>query len=191
MVGIVHRIFVLGRREEHELEPSEAYLDNVISTKALPLCGALLRLVCTRAGITQTRLARDAKTWLRPGEKIDIYQPTISEVSQGKREPSYRQLWVWLRAIRAVYEDPDFPRKCLANRMPCYPFPKDLEMDIRRLALKCDNDEDIAIAYERRRNMVLELTRVEWRNGIEPRWSSGSPDEDPPPAMQGAPIDRC
>lgn len=55
-------------------------------------------------------------------------------------------------------------------------------------------EDEIVSAYERRRNMVLELpsTHIEWRNGIEPRWSSSSPniDEDPPSSMQPAPIDN-
>lgn len=152
-------------------EAYAAYLEDVICTKALPLFGALLRLVCTRAGISQRRLEEDAKAWLRPGEKLDIYQPTIAKASKGKLEPSLRQLRYWLRAIRKVYEDPNFPQECLINRVACYDFPRDLEMDMRRLALKAANDDDIAKAYERRRNMVLELTRVEWRNGIVPRYN--------------------
>ena len=151
-----------------------AYVADIINTKSLALFGALLRLVCSRAGISQNKLAKDSKDlikyfkeqgWMRSWETVDVNQSSVSDAVRGQLEPSFHQLRIWLYAIEKIYADPVFIEKC-RKRGKLLSFPHDLKMDIWYLALK-GMEGDIVAAYNRRRDLVLEL-RLEYRNGIEP-----------------------
>lgn len=178
------------------------YVADIINNKSLPLFGALLRLVCSQAGISQGKLGKDSKMhmeefkkkgWMRTWETVDISQSAISDASRGKLEPSFRQLRIWLYAIRRIYEDPSFERKCLERGKEKPNFPEELEKDMWYLALKGTEDEIVA-AYERRRNLIIHLPRREWWNGIEPKYDpiEAEPDTEtrlPLPPQQNRPSD--
>jgi hypothetical protein len=99
--------------------------------------GELLREVCEVSGITQGKLSREAKEERqRLIEKGIIHlddsigsmeQPTISKVMAGAQEPTYIQVYIWLRVIRTHYESAQFAEICKELNIPLPKFSPELE----------------------------------------------------------------
>jgi hypothetical protein len=84
--------------------------------------GVLLHELCEVSGLTQGKLARQAKferSQLVKSGCLELgtltgsmEQPTISRVLAGLQEPTYFQVLIWLRVIRKYYESDDLTRIC-------------------------------------------------------------------------------
>jgi len=84
--------------------------------------GVLLHELCEVSGLTQGKLARQAKFERRQLIKNgciqlgtltgSMEQPTISRVLAGLQAPTYFQVLIWLRVLRKHYESEELARIC-------------------------------------------------------------------------------
>jgi acyl-CoA synthetase (AMP-forming)/AMP-acid ligase II len=84
--------------------------------------GELLRQVCELSGLTQGKLSREAKDErerlikqgdIFPDDPIgSMEQPAISKVMAGIQGPTYLQVYIWLRVIRAHYQSARLAQIC-------------------------------------------------------------------------------
>ncbi len=106
--------------------------------------GELLREVCEVSGFTQGKLSREAKAerkrlislgCIHPQDPIgSMEQPTISKVMAGVQEPTYFQVFIWLRVIRSHYESARFAEICNKLNIPVPEFPPELERKLWHLS---------------------------------------------------------
>jgi hypothetical protein len=119
--------------------------------------GELLREVCEVSGFTQGKLSREAKAerqrliasgYIHSKSSIgSMEQPTISKVMAGVQEPTYLQVFIWLRVIRSHYESARFAEICQKLNIPVPEFPPELERKLWHLSTFMP-PEDLLKAYE-------------------------------------------
>ncbi|HJT59811.1 MAG TPA: hypothetical protein VJ761_25095 [Ktedonobacteraceae bacterium] len=129
--------------------------------------GELLREVCEVSGITQGKLSREAKEERqRLIEKGIIHledsigsmeQPTISKVMAGAQEPTYIQVYIWLRVIRTHYESPQFAEICKELRIPLPKFSPELERELWHLSTFVPPDELLQVYEETKNKKLIEI----------------------------------
>lgn len=103
---------------EDEAEKYENYyLPELLSEKAVPRFGTLLRQVCDAVGISQPKLEAYAQAEYEQLEKAGFFsvfpdtppssmlQEVISRVIRGKQPPSYSQTYIWITVIKRHYND--------------------------------------------------------------------------------------
>lgn len=110
--------------------------------------GDSLRDICEVAGLTQSELSKRAKVELKQLVSKDgktprdsMEQPAISKVMAGLQEPTYIQVYIWLRVIRAWYESPILAHLCAAQEVDVPTFSPELERKLWRLAAFVPPDE--------------------------------------------------
>jgi hypothetical protein len=123
--------------------------------------GELLHDVCDVAGLTQGKLAREAnaeRQRLIAEGKIypedftgSMGQPTVSRVMAGLQEPTYFQVFIWLRVIRDHYSSAHFARICEELGIAVPEFSADLERMLWKLSFFLPPDE-LASVYEKSKN---------------------------------------
>lgn len=84
--------------------------------------GELLYQICEISGFTQGKLSREAKDECRrlmekgvigPEDPVgSMEQPTISKVMAGVQGPTYLQVYIWLRVIKAHFKSEEFREIC-------------------------------------------------------------------------------
>ena len=106
--------------------------------------GQLLREVCEVIGFTQGKLSREAKKelqrLLKQGYLLEedligsMEQPTISRVMAGIQQPTYFQVFIWLRVIFTYYTSKEFADICRKLEMPFPRLPANLKQTLWRLS---------------------------------------------------------
>ncbi len=149
----------------------QAQIDQIISTDLLRRSqkrfGELLREVCEASGFTQGKLSRKSKDerqrlieagYIRPEDPIgSMEQPTISKVMAGVQEPTYFQVFIWLRVIRTHYESTKFAEICKKlGIIPIPQFSRELEQKLWYLSTFVQPDELLRV-YEETEEYVKEL----------------------------------
>ena len=129
--------------------------------------GELLRQVCEISGITQGKLSREAKEERqRLIEKGIIHledsigsmeQPTISKVMAGAQEPTYIQVYIWLRVIRTHYESIQFKDICEELQIPLPKFSPGLERELWHLSTFVPPDELQQVYEETKDKKLIEI----------------------------------
>jgi hypothetical protein len=129
--------------------------------------GELLRQICEISGITQGKLSREAKNERqRLIEKGDIHpddligsmeQPTISKIMAGVQGPTYFQVYIWLRVIRAHFESARFAEICKELNIDLPEFSSKLEHELWRLSTFIPPDE-LHRTYENAKEIKLIVT---------------------------------
>lgn len=84
--------------------------------------GVLLHELCEVSGLTQGRMAKQAKAerarmikdgCIKQADSIrSMEQPTISRVLAGQQEPTYFQVLIWLRVLRTHYGSEELTQIC-------------------------------------------------------------------------------
>lgn len=130
---------------------------STLRNAAQQVFGRILRDLCEASGITQGKLAKEAKVErkrlieqgsINSGDLIgSMEQPTISRVLAGAQEPTYFQVFIWLRVIRRHYESKELAKKCQELGIEKPLFPAETEQVLWDLtAFK--RPEHLAQAYE-------------------------------------------
>jgi hypothetical protein len=145
--------------------------------------GNLLGELCEVSGFTQGKLSREAKLVYRQMvEDGNIHaedpvgsmeQPTISKVIAGVQDPTYFQVYIWLRVIRKHIESDQFAKVCKDLKLNSVPtFSLDLELDLWRLAHFTPPSE-LLNTYEKRKNLKLIEIYEPLIDHKEVRWDRG------------------
>lgn len=114
--------------------------------------GELLYELCEVSGFTQGKLSREAKDEyrqlkeqgvIRPNYPISsMEQPTISKVIAGVQAPTYLQVYIWLRVLRAHFESTEFIEICKELKIDLpKKFSLALEKELWRLSTFVPPDE--------------------------------------------------
>lgn len=104
--------------ESDEEKYIQSILPELLNGKAIPRFGTLLRQVCDAVGISQPKLEAYAQAEYDQLEKDGFFrlypnanrgsmiQEVISRVIKGKQPPSYCQTYIWIKVIKAHYNNP-------------------------------------------------------------------------------------
>ena len=143
-----------GRKE------NQMHLTNLLYKSRLRF-GELFRDICDISGLTQGKLAREAKVEyqrllakgeIRPEDPVgSMGQPTISRVMAGLQEPTYLQVFIWLRVIKAHYKGAQLTQMCEELGIVVPKFSADLERMLWKLSSFLPPDE-LARVYEKSQN---------------------------------------
>lgn len=112
---------------------------------------SLLLQICEAGGLSQGKLARMAQAdvrWLLGEGTLgsndpigSLGQPTISRILAGKQQPTYGQVYIFLRAIRAHYTSSELTRRCEKCGLSVPVFSREQELALWTLAGFCSPDE--------------------------------------------------
>jgi transcriptional regulator with XRE-family HTH domain len=126
--------------------------------------GRLLREICEVAGFTQAKLARESEAELerlmecgdiKPDDYVgSMRQPAISRVMLGSQEPTYYQVYIWLKVLRVHFESEHFAEICREEGTPLPTFPSTLEAELWRLSTRQPPDE-LHEVCERNKDVIL------------------------------------
>ena len=97
-------------------EYANYFLPELLSAKAVPNFGSLLRKVCDAVGISQSKLEVYAQAEYEQLQKAgfifpdaspgSLLQEVVSRVIRGKQPPSFMQTYIWITVIKRYYNDP-------------------------------------------------------------------------------------
>lgn len=137
----------------------------IFLVEARALFGELLGVLCERAYISQNKLGKKAteyrsylmtEGYLRQGADTGgLDQSALSRIIKNDRQPSYAQVYIWLKVLRNIFESEEYRRYCARKAKPIYVFDEDLETDMWRLAL-FGTPKEVIEAYKRRKDMLKE-----------------------------------
>src|SRR5216683_4258190 len=125
--------------------------------EALKRFGSILRDLCEVSGFTQGKLAREAKAerqllidegYINPGDLIgSMEQSTVSRIMTGAQEPTFFQVFIWLRVLRKHYKSPELADVCQKMGIEKPEFPSTLERKLWNLA-GFVTPKELSLVYE-------------------------------------------
>jgi len=150
--------------------------------------GELLREICEISGFTQGKLSREAKVERdrligsgrirRENAAGSMEQPTISKVMAGVQEPTYFQVFIWLRVIRSHYESARLAEICRRLEIPVPQFPYELERKLWQLSAFMPPEDLLEVYTESKDDKPMEVSPslIEHK---EERWGIRDRDTEP------------
>ena len=128
--------------------------------------GQLLWEICEVSGLSQGKLAQEAKYErqrlidngkLRSGDQVgSMEQPTISKVIAGIQEPTYFQVYIWLRVIEAHFKSPRLASICEDLHLPCPEFTPELARKLWYLSGFIPPDERAQVYEDAKEDKIVE-----------------------------------